>query len=374
MKTTIAIASLIAVSAASFAQVEQDDMYFRKKDRAKLNEQKAMQQKEVIARGEKSTRFDYKINKNQSTIPTSSREVNPEYISRSQSEMVAGEGEGYFMENYQYASQNQFNDFNNNLNNWNNAPLYSNAYFAPSIYGWNSPYYTPFNDPFLMGYNSNPWCNPYFRSGWSVSFSFGRGQQWGNYGWMGNGWMGNGFGYNNHWGNPYWGWNNGWGMWDRHMYNNWYYPTVVVVDGAGRGPVYGKRGSRSTYLDNVNNAQSRNSRSNSSRSISDVQGGGSNSNAARSTGTNDYYTPKWRRSPQGTSGDVNSSRSFQNTTGGNTFNRSSQPQRSSNTFSAPSQQRSSAPTYSAPSRSSSSGSSSGGSRSSSPPSRGRGGN
>ncbi len=88
MKTTIVIAGLMAVSAASFAQVEQDDMYFRKKDRAKLNEQMAMQQKEVVARAEKSTRFDYKVNKNQSVTPTSSRQVNPEYISRSQSEMA----------------------------------------------------------------------------------------------------------------------------------------------------------------------------------------------------------------------------------------------------------------------------------------------
>lgn len=136
MKTNIIFAGLMICSTGLIAQVEHDDMYFKKKDRAKLNQQKEQaaqeQSAQAIARGEKQLRFDYPINTNQ-TLPAQSNQTNPEYIARSQSEMVATEEQDYFVENYQYIPANNFNNFNNNLSAWNSSQLYNTGFFAPQI-------------------------------------------------------------------------------------------------------------------------------------------------------------------------------------------------------------------------------------------------
>jgi hypothetical protein len=356
MKTTIAWASLLVWSGAAMAQ-EQDDMYFNKKDRAKL--QKATATEEVLVRADKPVRFDYAINKNTPAVTSGAAyETNPEFIARSQSEMVSIEqDEAHFIENYQYNQQNELTQFSNNLNQWNNNPLYSNAYFAPSINNWNSPFYSPFNDPFLTGFNNNPWCNPMFRSGWSVSFNFAWGNGW-NY-WGPSAFWG--------WGDPFW--NNGWNSyaWGNNWgWNNWN-NTVIIIDNDARGPVYGKRGSRSQGVARAINSSTSRTRSSAVRSSSATPSG-SRSVASRGNTSQEYYTPQWRRSeaaPNVGRGSSNRTYTPANRTSESFSRPSSGSSQRSSSFSSPSR---SSGSFSSPSRSG--GSSGGGSRSSS--SRGRG--
>jgi hypothetical protein len=360
MKTIIALAGCMVWSVASFAQVEQDDLYFNKKDRAKLGKERA---ENTLARADKAltTRSE------KPAEITSSRNTNPEYISRSQSEMVSGdEGEAYFIENYQQASQNQFNQFNNNLNTWNNNPMYSNAYFAPSINNWNSPYYSPYNDPFLTNYNNNPWYDPFYSSGWSVSFNSFWGNPW-NYGW------GRPFiGYSICWNSCGPAWAYGGGYWNNFygnsFYGGGYYPSNIIVVGENyRGPVYGKRSSRGQQTANSRSVSSNgtgtNSRSYVPRSKSSSSNGGGSVNARpQSTRSPEYYTPQWRRTPQQPTVDgQNNSRTdtYQNRTTIDVFNNrtsGNQPQQRSGSYNAPSQRSSGSSTT--PSRSPSGGGSS----------------
>jgi hypothetical protein len=344
MKTNIFFAGLMICSTGLFAQVEHDDMYFKKKDRAKLNQQKRNaaqeQNAQAVARGEKQPRFDYPINTRQA-VPSQSNMTNPEFIARSQSEMVAATDQDYFVENYQYSPANNFNNFNNNFAAWNAAPLYNTGFFAPQINGWNSPYYSPFNDPFLMGYNPNPWCNPAFRSGWSVSFNYAWGNNW-NYGW--------GNPYNNMmWGNSMWAWGG-----NPYFGNGFYNNPVIIIDNGNRGAVYGKRSSRGENAVNTSTDAQRSTRLASySRDNNTVTSGGANIRQSSRPAQTEYYTPQWRRVTQQPAG-TNAYGTPQNrvNSSNGTFRNSNDTQRP--TYSAPAQ-RSSSPSYSAPSRSSSGG-------------------
>lgn len=360
MKRTIVLSALSMWCATSFAQVEQDDMYFNKKDRTKLIQQASVAEPavdEALARGEKPLRFDYAINKNSTpseTVNLAARDINPEYIARSQSQMLTGEETPYFKENYEYATQKNLVAYSDSLTNWQNSSLYSSNYFAPSISGWNSPYYAPYNDPFLMGYSSNPWCNPGFQSGLSVSFSYMMGNNW-NYGWgspsvslmfmYGSPWIN----MNLYWGNFGYGYGNPYGG---------YYP-AYYGNGDSRGPVYGKRGSRSTDINNPN----RYTTGNTTRPVNTANTSGTGrSTASRTTSrsTTEYYTPQWKRVTQQSNAASTTQKRISSATSELFQNRSgSTQQRSSGSFS-PSQRSSGS--FSSPSRSSSGGS--GGSRSS----------
>jgi hypothetical protein len=364
MKTIIAVVAGMVYSAGSLAQVEQDDMYFNKKDRAKLNKERAAKSSETFARADKPLRFDYPVQ----TIDNTSRNANPEYVSRSQSEMVSGEDEAAFIENYQYASQDQLNQFNNNLNSWNNNPIYSNTYFNAGINNWNSPYYSPYNDPFMSGFGNNPWNNPQFASGWSVSFGNYWGNPW-NYGWGGRG-FGSNICWNGGWGSP---WGFGGGHWNNFYGNNFYgggFPQVIIINDNSRGPVYGRRNSRSQQVATTTRNSSPSPSSNRPYTSGSTSNSTSNTAAtrsrSRSSQSNEYYTPQWRRVPQQPNnvpgGNSTNNGSYQNRTSTNVFNSrpSSGSQQRSGSYSTPSQ-RSYSPS-SAPSRSSS-GSGGGSSRS-----------
>ncbi len=350
MKTTIALAGMMMWSAALMAQVEHDDMYFSKKDRAKLNQQREVSQQEnaqAIARGEKKLRFDYPINTNQ-VLPAQSNQTNPEYISRSQSEAVATEEQSYFIDNYQFTPQSSFNNFGQHFDYWNASPLYyNNGFFPPlSQRRFMNPFYSPFNDPFLMGNCPNPWMSPGFNNGWSMQF---------NYGWGGS--------LNYAWGDTFTRWslmfgNPGWGIYSPFYgpyYGNgfFYSPRVVIIDNDGRNSaVYGKRSSRSqnqASTDNSNGVQR------SSRPISGntsvTTNSGSNVRQSRAN-SSEYYTPQWRRVTQ------QSNTTYQNSSQGrvssgsddmfnNRSSSGSQQQRSS--YSAP-VQRSGGSMMSSPSR------------------------
>lgn len=350
MKTKIIFAGLMICSTGLIAQVEHDDMYFKKKDRAKLNERKEKiaqeESAQAIARGEKQLRFDYPINTNQ-VLPAQPNQTNPEYIARSQSEMVGTEEQDYFVENYQYMPATSFNNFSNSYSAWNSNQLYNTGFFAPQIYGWNSPYYSPYNDPYLMGFSTNPWYNPSFRSGWSVSFNYAWGNNW-NYGW-GNPY--NNFMWGNSWtwgGNPY-----------CYGYGNGFYNTpIIIVDNGNNNAVYGKRSSRAANSANTatNDPQRSTRLASYTRDNNVVTSGGATVKQSTRATQAEYYTPQWRRVTQQSSGTTTSYSAPQqnrmNSSSNSSFNNSSSNSSQRSSYSAPATRSSSSSGSSAPVRSS----------------------
>jgi hypothetical protein len=364
MKTNIIFAGLMICSTSLFAQAEHDDMYFKKKDRAKLNQQKEKSAQEehtqAIARGEKQLRFDYPIKTNQ-VLPAQSNQTNPEYIARSQSEVVAEE-QSYFLENYQYGSQIDNNTtFGNNTGLWAGSPVFYNGYYLPQVNGWNRSYYSAFDDPFFMGFNRSPWiCNGFINAN-GLRFNYGWDYHWG-------------YGF----GNRFYQWSIMWGnnaqFWGSPYYGNGFYNNnFIIVDNGNNGAVYGKRSSRgqNTADASVNNAQRSTRVASYTRDNSTgVNSGGANVRQSSRSAQAEYYTPQWRRVTQQTGGTSTYSAPENRMKSGNSsYDNNNATQRSS--YSAPTQRSSSpSPSYSAPTRSSSGSSSGGGSGSPSRSSRG----
>lgn len=247
MKIRIVIGVLMA-SALAFqvvAQVENDDMYFKAKDREKLRAENASASVNVNDKIDndyknfKKKHFDESEAITENVNPTdsySARTVNPEYISRSNSEQASEDEQNYYVEGYTppntYDSYRGGNYANNNFsNNWgNNNWNYRNSWYGNSFY---DPFYSPY-----YGFR-DPWMNPYYSggSGWTMSLGYTWGNSWGpgwNYG-MGYGWGGN---YN-----PY-GYYSPYSNWG---YSNWGYPTYYSNGGYyenNSGVTYGKRPSR----------------------------------------------------------------------------------------------------------------------------------
>ena len=205
MKSKVALfslASLLLTYAALAQGVENDDMYFNSKDRAKVRAAKASEvsYSASIKKSKKETVADETVNP---TDSYSARNVNPEYQARSNSQTAQADNQDYFVNNYEYSTASNLNNWNNNFSSWYNSPWYGGNYYDPYINSWNSPYYGS-----AFG---NPWCNPYYRTGWSSSFSYSWGSSWGNYGWGMN------YGY----GNPYynsWAWNYGYSPWSSYSH------------------------------------------------------------------------------------------------------------------------------------------------------------
>lgn len=311
MKSKVALLSLVSLlfTFASMAQeIENDDMYFNSKDRAKLNEAKANKasytasikkpKKEVVQEEEVANPTD----------SYSARNVNPEYEARSNSETAQADNEDYFVNNYQYNNASRFNTWNNNFNRWYANPWYGGNYYDPFIASWNSPYYGSYYDSW-----GNPWRNPYYRSGWSSSFSYHWGNSW-NYGWGMN------FGFGNFY-NPYnaWAWSPyyGYSPWGNSYYGGWGYPNVIIVESGNRyGPAYGKRGSRSSEVsrDYVN----RSSRNSNRETVTPggtrpITGGRVGTTTSRQA---EYYNRSWRNQSQNSSSYDNSYRDNSNSNSG----------------------------------------------------------
>jgi len=311
MKSKVAILGLVSLLftvAASAQGIENDDMYFSSKDRAKINASKTTEVSASIKKSKKATAADEAVNP---TDSYSARNVNPEYQARSNSQIAQADNQDYFVNNYKYNNASNFNNWNNNFNNWYSNPWYGGNYYSPSINSFYSPYYGSSYD--MWG---NPWCNPYYQSGWSSSFSYHMGSSY-NYGW------GMSFGYGNYGYNPY----NSWASWGAPIYyggSSYYgggygYPTnVVVVESGYHGPVYGKRASRSTALsgDNGRLARSYNNRQVVETSTNDrpVIGGRTSSSVNTQP---DYYNRGWRNQTQ------NSGSSSGYSNSGNSSSRSS---------------------------------------------------
>jgi hypothetical protein len=247
MKTKVIMLSLSAalLAGTAFAQgIENDDMYFNAKDRAKLKAQTTKEEEQAYTASAKKTQ---KYQDEETLNPTdsySARNVNPEYAARSNAQTAKADEQDYFISDYKYANATKLNSWNNNFNNAYNNPWYSSTYFGPSIYSWNSPYYGSYYDQW-----GNPWMNPYYQSGWSSSYSYYMGSNW-NYGW------GSGFGMSLSYGNPYYGgygyspYSSFWGP--SYGYGGYYggyygYPSNVVIinnggsTGEGRSVAYGPR-------------------------------------------------------------------------------------------------------------------------------------
>ena len=105
MKSKAALLSLVSLlfTFASIAQeIENDDMYFNSKDRAKLNAMKASQP--TLTASIKKSKKEV-VEEEESSNPTdsySARNVNPEYEARTNSETAQADNEDYFVNNYQW--------------------------------------------------------------------------------------------------------------------------------------------------------------------------------------------------------------------------------------------------------------------------------
>jgi len=266
---------------------EYDDMYFRAKDREKARA--ASSQPSYTSNYENFKKKHFGDATHEEIInPTesySARQINPEYVAQANVEQEQGDSADYFVENYQY--QNQANP----TDSWS-----SPGYYGPQINNWNSPYY---------GYDrwNSPWSNPYWGagSGWSSSYSFYYGNQWG---YACDPYRFNNFGWNNYY-DPFWGpsygWSPGWNFsmnfmwgngWGNYWNNGWGRPVYVYE---GRVPNYGKRPSRAPSA--VTSAENRIRTRPTATQPAD--GGFTEGRVRSNTNTNrEYYNRTWKRDQQ----------------------------------------------------------------------------
>ena len=352
MKTRIVIGGLL-VSMLTFnvsaQQVENDDLYFKSKDREKMKAENAIasinDKIDKDYKAFKKKNFDEVTEEDVATTsvnPTdsySARTINPEYISRSSSAQASEDEQNYYLEGYtpvntydSYSGGTYNNNYSNNLNS-----NYQNSWYGSSAYNsFYSPYY---------GY-CNPYLNPYYSGspGWTMSLGY----TWGN---MYSPGMSFGIGY-------------GWGSSYYNPYNSGYYGYPTYYNNGGyysepSKPNYGKRPSRHSAV--VTPTQQ-------SRQRVATTNNGTPNGRSRQT-ADEYYVKPFKRTS-----------TFENTTAGYARDRYTSPTESASPTrtreSYNSNSRESRTTYSTPTRSSSGGSytpsrSSSGSSSGSRPSRGR---
>lgn len=348
------MAALLMTSATFAQSVENDDMYFNSKDRAKLKAKQAQDEAAYQTAitgnyGKKSQkpddkRFDEDVNP---TDTYSARNENPEFAARSNSQSATSDNQDYFVSDYKYNTSTKLNSWNNSFNSWYGSPWVASNYFSPSIYGWNSPYYGSYYDSW-----GNPWMNPYYRSGWSSSFSFYMGNSW-NYGWGSGFGYGMGLAYGSPYLNSWYGWGSpysafGYGGYYGGYYGGGYYGgypgNIVIINNGGDGGrsiAYGKRATHGGIV--TSRQEALNSRT---RTSSFTDNGGvrpsnvvgrdgstttgrmpATSNSNISTGRNhnqqdDYYNRSWRGSQQSGGSYSAPQRSSWSQPGGDSWNRS----------------------------------------------------
>jgi hypothetical protein len=353
MKTRIVIGGLLAsMMALQVSAQENDDLYFKSKDREKLKVENATasvnDKIDKDYKAFKKKNFDENIEEEvavtTSVNPTdsySARTINPEFISRSNSAQASEDEQNYYIEGYtpvntydSYSAGN-YNNLNSNYqNSWYGSSAYNNSWYTP-YYGYCNPYMSPY-------YSASP--------GWTMSLGY----TWGNM--MSPGWsFGIGYGWGGSYYNPY-------SYYSPYGYGNYYgYPSYYNNGGyysEASKPNYGKRPSRHSAV--VTPTQR------STQRITTANNGSPSGRTRQSS--DEYYVKPSRRTP-----------AFDNTSGTYSRDRYTRPTESSNptrtreTYNSNS--RESRTTYSTPSRSSSVGGStpsrSSGSSSDSRPSRGR---
>ncbi len=243
MKIRIVIGSLTGTILALQVvaqRAENDDMYFNSKDREKLkveNATAAVNDKiDADYKAFKKKHVDENDEVAEDVNPTdsySARTVNPEYISRSNSEQASDDEQNYYVEGYTPANTNDryspgnYNNYNNNWNNnnWSNGNNYSYGYSPYN--SWYSPYY---------GY-CNPAMSPYYSGGSGLTFSMG--YMWG----MSPGWN---YGMNYGWGNSYYNPYSYYPSYYSPYYNG--YPYYYSGGSDNTNVNYGKRPSRHSAI------------------------------------------------------------------------------------------------------------------------------
>lgn len=193
MKTRVVLACLlvsILVTEVSAQRAEYDDMYFRAKDRER---NKAIEAEKTYASAKTSKASKQKQDEiipleDDSSNPTdsySARNVNPEYVSRSNSQNASEDESNYYLEGYTPASTGS--TFTNSY--YNNAALANNGYYASNLYnnrffnrGYGCMYCGPqmnwmiTSQPYYPYGFYDSWMNPYYSgygSGLSMSFMYG---------------------------------------------------------------------------------------------------------------------------------------------------------------------------------------------------------
>jgi hypothetical protein len=351
MKATIVIGGFLSLMSlpAVAQQVENDDMYFTAKDREKLRV--AMAETPAVAVNTTKPKQQQKELTEEVIIPEdlnptdsySARTINPEYISRVNSEQASEDEQNYYLEGYTATntfdsySASQFSNTSNCGTCWNSYP---NSYYGGSAWNYYSPYY---------GYN-DPWRTPYYgmSPGWNMSLGYlfgGWGSGWNlglSYTW-GNAWVYNPYYYNPYYHNPY--------NYSPYSYSN--------------------RGYQYAPNSNTENGVIRRTRTlavTPTQRVSSVNNTSDTNGRMRSSTTDEYYVKPSRRISQSTDYSnplyrQNSTSEFQrsrstNSSGFERFMNDSSPSRSSGSSFERSRSSSS---FSSPSRSSGGGSS-GGSR------------
>jgi len=233
MKTRIVIGSLVPIVIGMMAfqvlaqRAENDDMYFNSKDREKSKVTEAEVSLNSYSSAKKKKAVEQEVSAEENVNPTnsySSPNVNPEYVSRSNSTQASEEEQNYYVEGYTPNTYDSYSsgNYNNYNNNWNN----NNWNYGNNYNSWYSPYY---------GY-CNPWMSPYYSGGpgWMLSLNYTWGNIW-SPGWS----YGLGYGWGNSYYNPY--------RYYPSYYSPYYsgYPTYYYSGGSeASGANYGKRPSR----------------------------------------------------------------------------------------------------------------------------------
>jgi hypothetical protein len=312
MKTCMGFGVLMMLTVSALAQ-ETDDVYFRSKDRQKAVVESSVSNYDNFKQQHFPEAYAQESNPNP-TDSYSARQINPEYVSRANSELASEDEQNYFIQGYTSATPGNTAYYSNSsLNNsWNNN-WYTPGWYGPSSYNhWYSPYYGFYD----------PWMNPFW--GYGPGWNSGFGTYWSPWG---SGWnVMIGYSWGNSWCNNFMG--SSWSYWN-YPYTPYYY------GGYERTRLnYGKRPSgnavvagnvRNHYADNSNQI-THNSR-------------------GRTSGADEYYVrPSRRTAVEGT-----------NTNSGESINRSRSYSRDTYNNSTPNRNNSygdSRPTYT-PSRSNS---------------------
>lgn len=359
MKTRIVIGGLV-MSMLTFnvsaQQAENDDLYFKSKDREKLKTENALASvndkidqdyKAFKKKNFDETTAEEVVTPSQTVNPTdsySARTINPEYISRSNATQASEDEQNYYVEGY--APANTYDSYSGGTNNNytdNLNSTYQNSWYGSSAF--NNSWYTPY-----YGY-CNPYMSPYYSAspGWTMSLGY----TWGSMYSPGMS-FGMGYGWGSSYYNPYYAYSPyGYYGYPAYYNNGGYYSEASK-------PNYGKRPSRHSAV--VTPTQQTRQR------VATANNNGTSNGRKRQT-PDEYYVKPYKRTS-----------TFNNTTDGYTRDRytstteSTNSTRTSESYNRNS--RESRTTYSTPSRSSSAGSytpsrSSSGSSTGSRPSRGR---
>lgn len=233
--TLAPVLALMAVGCSSpvaMQSSEYDDMYYSSLDQTTFTEPVAARATQAPQRYENNNTYEEE--------PLAEGEVlNPEYSENSITQNYSGDeyydGREYSPRDNWYRPDYSFVD-----PHWGMAYTPRRASYA---------FYDPFYDPFFYDPFYDPfWGGPGFRSGVTISLSYGWGGFYGNPYYGHSRWWPNSYGYG-YYNGYHRGFYDGFYAGGYYPYNNWYYDRPVVGRVVSRAQ-YGPRDSRNTSLTN----------------------------------------------------------------------------------------------------------------------------